>query len=148
MQALFYGIGSVVIAIIAVAAFRLARGTNKRDPLLWSIFAVLFVATVWSGAELAVLFIISGLVALGARAWPGVRKGLPLLLIGLAFSLLVGLSEAMLAKAGGGDGDGNVLVQILVGRHNPDRHGLTAPPAPVTLPRGERSGEWRGTWNY
>jgi chromate transporter len=34
MQALFYGIGAVVIAIIAMAAYRLARGTNKRDPIL------------------------------------------------------------------------------------------------------------------
>ena len=32
MQAVFYGIGAVVIAIIAIAAYRLARGTNKRDP--------------------------------------------------------------------------------------------------------------------
>ena len=29
MQAVFYGIGAVIIAIIAVAAYRLARGTNK-----------------------------------------------------------------------------------------------------------------------
>ena len=48
MQALFYGIGAVVIAIIAIAAYRLARGTNKRDPVLWGIFGVMLVATVWS----------------------------------------------------------------------------------------------------
>ena len=53
MQALFYGIGAVVIAIIAMAAYRLARGTNKRDPLLWGICGVMLVATVWSQAELA-----------------------------------------------------------------------------------------------
>ena len=35
MQALFYGIGAAVIAIIAIAAYKLARSTNKRDPLLW-----------------------------------------------------------------------------------------------------------------
>ena len=34
MQALFYGIGAAVIAIIAIAAYKLARSTNKRDPLL------------------------------------------------------------------------------------------------------------------
>src|SRR3954452_11394276 len=38
MQALFYGIGAAVIAIITIAAYKLARGTNKRDPLLWGIF--------------------------------------------------------------------------------------------------------------
>ena len=37
MQALFYGIGAAVISIIAIAAYRLARGTNKKDPLLWAI---------------------------------------------------------------------------------------------------------------
>ena len=45
MQSVFYGIGAVIIAIIAVAAYRLARGTNKRDPLLWTIFIVMLVAT-------------------------------------------------------------------------------------------------------
>ncbi|TAJ16411.1 MAG: chromate transporter, partial [Dehalococcoidia bacterium] len=50
LQALFYGIGAVVIAIIAMAAYRLGVGTNKRDPLLWGVFAALFAATVWSGA--------------------------------------------------------------------------------------------------
>ena len=48
MQALFYGIGAAVIAIIAIAAYKLARSTNKRDPLLWGIFAVLAVVTAWS----------------------------------------------------------------------------------------------------
>src|SRR6185503_4521546 len=35
MQALFYAIGATVIAIIAIAAYKLARSTNRRDPLLW-----------------------------------------------------------------------------------------------------------------
>ena len=39
MQALFYGIGAAVIGIIAIAAYKLSRTTNKRDPLLWGIFA-------------------------------------------------------------------------------------------------------------
>ena len=43
MQALFYGIGAAVIAIIAIAAYKLARSTNRQDPLLWGIFAVLAV---------------------------------------------------------------------------------------------------------
>ena len=48
MQALFYAIGATVIAIIAIAAYKLARSTNKRDPLLWGIFAVLTAVTVWA----------------------------------------------------------------------------------------------------
>src|SRR4029453_18394167 len=38
MQALFYTIGATVIAIIAIAAYKLARSTNKRNPLIWGIF--------------------------------------------------------------------------------------------------------------
>jgi putative chromate ion transporter len=45
MQALFYAIGATVIAIIAIAAYKLARSTNKRDPLLWGIFVLLTVVT-------------------------------------------------------------------------------------------------------
>src|SRR3954463_9032708 len=41
MQAVFYGIGATVIAIIAIAAYKLARSTNKTDPMLWTIFALL-----------------------------------------------------------------------------------------------------------
>src|SRR3954463_8237903 len=37
MQGLFYGIGAAVIAIIAIAAYKLARSSNKRDPLLWGL---------------------------------------------------------------------------------------------------------------
>src|SRR5215216_7196327 len=86
MQALFYGIGAVVIAIIALAAYRLARGTNKRDPLLWAIFAGLFVATAVTGTELAVLFLLTGLVVVLARAWPGPKEGIliSLVVVGLA----------------------------------------------------------------
>src|SRR5947199_4222261 len=32
MQALFYGIGAAVIAIITIAAYKLSRSINKRDP--------------------------------------------------------------------------------------------------------------------
>src|SRR5688572_14624693 len=68
MQALFYGIGAAVIAIIAIAAYKLARSTNKRDPLLWGIFAMLAAVTAWSQAELAELFLAAGLLVLVARA--------------------------------------------------------------------------------
>ena len=68
MQALFYGIGAAVIAIIAIAAYRLARSTNKRDPLLWAIFGVLALVTVWAQAELAEFFVLAGFVVLFARA--------------------------------------------------------------------------------
>jgi chromate transporter len=76
MQALFYGIGAAVIGIIAIAAYKLSRSTNKRDPLSWAIFAALAVLTVWAQAELAEFFILAGLVMLFARTRPGRREAL------------------------------------------------------------------------
>ncbi|HMF49748.1 MAG TPA: chromate efflux transporter, partial [Candidatus Saccharimonadales bacterium] len=76
MQALFYAIGATVIAIIAIAAYKLARSTNKRDPLLWGIFVVLTVVTAWVQSELAEFFILAGLVVLVFHAWPGWQRGL------------------------------------------------------------------------
>src|ERR671925_663144 len=40
VQALFYGIAPGVMAIIAIAAYKLARLTNKRETKLWLISAV------------------------------------------------------------------------------------------------------------
>ena len=65
-----------VIATIAIAAYKLGRSTNRKDPLLWGIFTVLAVATVWAEAELAELFILAGLVVLLVRAWSGWRRAL------------------------------------------------------------------------
>src|SRR4051812_15347115 len=73
MQAVFYGIGAAVIAIIAIAAYKLSRSTNKQDPLLWAIFGVLGVVTVVAQAELAEFFILAGLVVLFVRTRPGRR---------------------------------------------------------------------------
>lgn len=114
MQALFYGIGAVVIAIIAIAAYRLARGTNKSDPVLWGIFAVLLIATVWSKTELAALFILGGLVVIYLRAWPGLRGGLLLSAIGVLGILGIWAMEAFLLRAGATAGQENVLGQILL----------------------------------
>src|SRR5690348_10467168 len=68
MQALFYGIGAAVIAIIARSAVKLARMTLKRDLLLWVLFAVSLVVTAWTASEIVWLFVASGLVPVIARA--------------------------------------------------------------------------------
>jgi chromate transporter len=62
VQALFAGIAPAVMAIIAVAAYKLARLTNLRDARLWTISAGLAVVTAATGAEIAVLFIAAGLL--------------------------------------------------------------------------------------
>jgi chromate transporter len=113
-QALFYGIGATVIAIIAIAAYKLSRSTNKKDLVLWAIFAVLTVVTVWAQAELAEFFIISGLVALFVRAWPGWKRGLLIALSGAALGLVILLMEKWMVQSGGAAGSKDILVQILL----------------------------------
>jgi chromate transporter len=113
MQALFYGIGAAVIAIIAIAAYKLARSTNKADPLLWGIFGILALATAWLQAELAELFILAGLVALVVKAPPAWLKAR------LPFMGIVPwpLALPLLQQVGGPSAAGptaDVLLQILL----------------------------------
>jgi chromate transporter len=86
VQALFYTIGAAVIAIIAIAAYRLARSSNRRDPLRWAIFGVLFVATILAQAELGELFIAAGVLAIVVKAPPRILRrfgAAPILLLPL-----------------------------------------------------------------
>lgn len=62
VQALFYGIAPAVMAVIAVAAVRLGRLTNRTDPRLWVISAITLLVTAATGAEIALLFVGAGLV--------------------------------------------------------------------------------------
>ena len=114
MQALFYAIGATVIAIIAIAAYKLARSTNKRDPLLWGIFVVLTAVTLWAQAELAESFILAGVVVLLVRAWPGWKHGILMAMGGVAMGLAIWLLEAWLRQSGTAANSGSVLVQILL----------------------------------
>ena len=114
MQAVFYAIGATVIAIIAIAAYKLARSTNKRDPLLWAIFVVLTVVTAWAQTELAEFFILAGLVVLLLRAWPGWKRGLLIALGGVALGLAVWLMETWLGHAGTAAGSADILAQLLL----------------------------------
>jgi chromate transporter len=69
---IFLGVGPAVLAIIAIAAYRLAHKTNGSDPVLWAIAAILCAATAISGAEIVWLFLLAG--AFGAIYYGG---GLP-----------------------------------------------------------------------
>jgi chromate transporter len=114
MQALFYAIGATVIAIIAIAAYKLARSTNKRDPLLWGIFIALTAVTLWAQAELAEFFILAGVVVLLVRAWPGLKPAILMALGGVVAGLIIWALEAWLRQTGTSADPGNVLVQILL----------------------------------
>ena len=114
MQALFYAIGATVIAIIAIAAYKLARSTNKRDPLLWAIFIALTAVTLWAQAELAEFFILAGVVVLLVRAWPGLKPAILMGQSGVVAGLIIWALEAWLRQTGTAADSGNVLVQILL----------------------------------
>jgi chromate transporter len=112
MQALFYGIGAAVIGIIAIAAYKLSRSTNRRDPLLWVIFAILAGVTVWAEAELAEFFVLAGIVVVFVRARPSRRHAL---VMGGGAALVVGLiwliERWVVTLSAGGE---EVLLRILV----------------------------------
>jgi len=64
VQALFYGIGPAVIAIIALSAVRLARKTVGKERIMWVIFGVVALITIFLRAEIAILFVIAGIIGL------------------------------------------------------------------------------------
>src|SRR2546430_1764620 len=72
VHALFRGVGPAIVAIVAIASVKLARTTNKRDPLLWAIAAGVLAVTVVAGAEIIWLFLAAGIF--GAIFY---RRGLP-----------------------------------------------------------------------
>src|SRR5215211_3164776 len=72
VHSVFSGVGPAVLAIIAIAAVKLARTTNKRDPVAWAIAAILCAATALAGAEIIWLVVLAGVF--GAFWWGG---GLP-----------------------------------------------------------------------
>jgi chromate transporter len=70
VQALFYGIAPAVMAIIAIAAWKLAKLTDRRDRRLWAISVAIAIVTAVTGAEIAPLFIAAGLLMIALDAPP------------------------------------------------------------------------------
>jgi chromate transporter len=75
VQALFYGIGPVVIAIVALSAVRLAKATVGSEKRMWVIFGVMAIITVTARAEIAILFVIAGLIGIAFYAPRGKAPG-------------------------------------------------------------------------
>jgi chromate transporter len=71
VQSLFYGMGPVIIAIVALSAFRLARTTVGSDRRLWLIFAVVALITIVARTEIAILFVIAGFIGILLYSPPG-----------------------------------------------------------------------------
>src|SRR5712664_1175593 len=70
IQGLFYGIGAAVSAIIVRSAWKLIQKTLGTDYLLWVLFSVLAITTIWTQSEVVWLFVLSGFVAMFVKAPP------------------------------------------------------------------------------
>jgi chromate transporter len=84
VQSVFFGVAPAVMAIIAIAAYKLARATNKHDPVLWTIAAVVCASTVISGTEIVWLFLAAALFCAiyyggGIPRWRGSAASVSLL---------------------------------------------------------------------
>ena len=75
MQAVFYGVGSSVIGIIALSAQKLTKKTLGGDWLLWAVAAVGAAVTVITESEVASLFIVAGVLVWLVKAPPRLRAG-------------------------------------------------------------------------
>ena len=71
IQALFYGIGPTVIALILRGAWKLLGVTVRNDRRLWAIFAVVTLITFAVRSEVAVLFVLAGFLGVLLYAPPG-----------------------------------------------------------------------------
>lgn len=105
VQSIFFGVGPAVMAIIAIAAVKLARSTNKTDPVLWIVAAVVCTATAVSGAEIVWLFLAAGVFGAlyygGGLPRPRGAAGFsPLTLASVKGFVWLGGTASLLAMAG------------------------------------------------
>ena len=70
MQAVFYGVGAVVIGIMVISAHKLATKNIGRDKLLWGIFVVLAAVTAITQSEIAWLVVAAGVLVWLVRCKP------------------------------------------------------------------------------
>lgn len=87
LQAIFYGIGAAVVAIILRSASKLAKSTLKKDRLLWGIAIVLCISTAVTGREIFWLFLLGGICSWLLKGQLRVKS--------LAFSLAVPFSVSV-----------------------------------------------------
>jgi chromate transporter len=70
MQAVFYGVGSAVIGIIAYSSYKLTKKTIGKDWLLWLIYLASLIATVATQSEVVLLFFVAGILVWLIRTPP------------------------------------------------------------------------------
>src|SRR5262249_28811032 len=74
IRALFYGIGPRATAIVVLAAWKLAKSTDRNDLKLWGASVVVMGIPVAPRSELAWLFILAGLLGIAVFAPPWRRS--------------------------------------------------------------------------
>jgi chromate transporter len=74
MQAVFYGVGSAVIGIIAISSYKLTIKSIGKDYWLWGIFLVLAITTFITESEILWLILIAGVLIWFVRVPPKFLK--------------------------------------------------------------------------
>ncbi len=104
VQAIFYGVSPAVIALILHSCYRLAK-LGMEDVLQWLIAGVCLIITVALRAEVALLFIVSGIVGIlyyGTFLRAGGVPSLPL------------LAAVPIGAVAAGGASGSILAKLLV----------------------------------
>jgi chromate transporter len=108
VTAIFYGVSPAVIALILHSCYRLAR-IGMRDRLQWLIAGACFVVTVAVRAEVALLFLASGILgAIVYGSFPGRR---PIVASGTPLMAVAPLGAAAVASAA--PATGSILGRLL-----------------------------------
>jgi chromate transporter len=97
VRSAFYGVAPAVIAIVALAAYKLARLTDGKDVRLWVISLLIAAVTAITQSEVAVLFVVAGLVILVWDAPPAWLRRPPR----AALMLVPGIGLPAVAAPGG-----------------------------------------------
>src|SRR4051794_10680217 len=74
VHAIFLGVGPAVLAIIAIAAYKLARSTNKTDPILWMATFAGYLVYGITGAIVAAVFVFLPALLLVVIPGPLIRR--------------------------------------------------------------------------
>ncbi|HLY25959.1 MAG TPA: chromate transporter, partial [Aggregatilineales bacterium] len=107
MQAVFYGVGASVIAIVIHSAYRLTRRTIGADRLLWGIYLVAAAWTVLTETEQVLIFLAAGALVWLIKAPPDLRK------VKNSATSFIGLPLFLPALQVAASSDGNTLLNIL-----------------------------------
>lgn len=99
IRSLFYGIGPAAIAIMVLAAWKLAKSTNGKDGKLWLISVGLMMVTVVTRSELAWLFILAGILGILIYAKPWRREGKASQPVAAFFSMISGMPLSFVIPA-------------------------------------------------